>query len=213
MTLAQALAGFAVVALLLTLAPGLDLAIVLRQSLTRGRGHAVATILGIQCGLLAWGAAAGAGATAVLAASQGAYRVLSAGGAVYLAWMGAVMLRRAWRPQPAPARRGPGAPQRGGLWRAWLTGVATDLLNPKAGVFYLATIPQFMADGVSPLVMGVLLAGVHVALCGAWFGLVALGASRLGERLRSPRVMRAVDGLTGGVLVAFGVRLALDARA
>lgn len=55
----------------------------------------------------------------------------------------------------------PGAP----LWQGWGMGVITDLLNPKAGVFYLATIPQFMAAGVPPLLMGVLLAAVRGLCC------------------------------------------------
>src|SRR5690606_27286970 len=73
MTIAEALLGFAVVAGLLPLIPGLDTALVLRSSLTRSRGYAVATALGIQVGVVVWGIAAAVGATALLAASEFAY--------------------------------------------------------------------------------------------------------------------------------------------
>lgn len=171
MTIAEALLGFAVVAGLLTIIPGLDTALVLRSSLTRSRSYAVATALGIQVGVVVWGIAAAVGATALLAASEFAYDVLS------------------------------------------LAGAATNLLNPKVGVFYLATIPQFVPAGVSPLLMGVLLAGVHVVLGMLWFAGIILGGGALGARLRNPGFVRWTDRVTGGVLVGFGVKLALDAHA
>lgn len=211
MTIPEALLGFAVVAALLTVIPGLDTALVLRSSLTRSRGYAVATALGIQCGVLAWGVAAAVGATALLHASAFAYDVLTVAGAVYLVGLGLWLVVASLR---APAVS-PGEPVRlePGVLRGWLTGLATNLLNPKVGVFYLATIPQFVPTGVSPLLMGVLLAGVHVALGMLWFTGIILGGGALGARLRSPGFVRWTDRVTGGELVGFGIKLALDASA
>ena len=238
MTLPQALAGFAAIVVVLTLVPGLDTAVVLRGALNHSRGYGLATVAGIFTGLVIWGAAAGAGATAVLAASRTAYRLLSLAGALYLAWMGGGMLLRSFRrasrgrtaidlgtgaaqaetaSAEAPLTTGvrvadaDGAP----LWRGWLTGLATDLLNPKAGVFYLATIPQFMAVGVPPLPMGVLLATVHGLCCMVWMGALAVGASWIAPRLESgagAALERWTDRVTGGVLLGFGAKLAFDAR-
>jgi threonine/homoserine/homoserine lactone efflux protein len=207
MTLPDALLGFALVAGLLTIVPGLDTALVLRSVLTRGRAHAVATAAGIQVGVLVWGMAAAVGASALLAVSQVAFEVVRLAGAGYLVVLGVSLVVQAVR------RRGVESappPARDGLLRAVATGALTNLLNPKVGVFYLATIPQFLPAGVSPLAMGLLLAGVHVLLGCGWFAALILAGSALGQRLRSPRVVRAVDGLTGGVLVAMGVRLALE---
>lgn len=162
MTLLHALVGFGLVVGVLTLVPGIDTALVLRSALTRSRGYALATVLGVSTGIVVWGAAA----------------------------------------VPADS-----------AWRGWWTGALTNLLNPKVGVFYLATIPQFMVTGVPPLAMGVLLALVHAALCTAWLGLIALGAGWAGPRLGSSAVVRWTDRVTGGVLLAFGGRLALQARA
>jgi Putative threonine efflux protein len=210
MTIPEALLGFAVVAALLTVIPGLDTALVLRSSLTRSRPYAVSTALGIQFGVLVWGVAAAVGATALFAASELAYDLLTLGGAIYLVGLGIWLLVSSFRRvEPAHAdvpRLEPG------LWRGWLTGAVTNLLNPKVGVFYLATIPQFVPAGVSPLLMGVLLAGVHVVLGMTWFAGIILGGGALGSRLGRPGFVRWIDRVTGGVLIGFGVKLALDAR-
>ena len=102
---------------------------------------------------------------------------------------------------------------RGRTWRGAATGLTTNLLNPKVGVFYLATIPQFVPSGVEPVVMGVLLALVHCVLGMAWSGMLVIGGSAAKKRLRSAAFVRWIDRVTGGVLIALGVRVALDARA
>ncbi|GAA0332848.1 LysE family translocator [Micropruina glycogenica] len=85
----------------------------------------------------------------------------------------------------------------------------TNLLNPKIGAFYLATIPQFVPAGVSPLGMGLLLAGVHDLLAVAWFALIIAGASYARRWLANARALRVVDRVAGVTLVGFGVKLAL----
>jgi threonine/homoserine/homoserine lactone efflux protein len=155
------------------------------------------------------------GATAVLAASVAAYKIMTLAGAAYLVWMGVSMIARTLgrrSRKPTTTGEADAVAVRGGAWRGWATGLITNLLNPKVGVFYLATIPQFMASGVPPLVMGLLLASVHV-LCGMlWCSGLVLGGAALGARLRSTTFVRWLDRVTGGVLVAFGAKLAWDAR-
>ena len=147
------------VAAVLTVVPGLDTTLVLRSALVRGNGYAVATALGIGTGALIWGAAAAVGAAALLAASEVAYRVVTLGGAVYLVYLGVMLIVKSFRTHGLEVE-GP-AGEAISKWRGFLTGVWTNLLNPKIGAFYLATIPQFVPAGVSPLGMGLLLAGVH----------------------------------------------------
>ncbi|TXR57335.1 LysE family translocator [Quadrisphaera setariae] len=215
MSVHEAVAGFALVAALLTLVPGLDTALVLRTSLTSRRRSALATAGGIQVGCLAWGAAAALGATAVLAASQTAYRVLTLAGAAYLLWTGVRLLVAGFRKTPHDdgAHAGPRPAAGVSAGRGFTTGLVTNLLNPKVGVFYLATIPQFSAVGVPPLAMGLLLAGVHCAIGAVWLSALVIGSSALGPRMASTSFARWVDRVTGGVLVLFGVRVALSARA
>jgi threonine/homoserine/homoserine lactone efflux protein len=209
MTIGTALAGFAVVAGLLTVVPGLDTALVLRAAIANGRRHAFATAVGVSAGTLVWGVAAAVGVSALLAASSLASTLVRVAGAAYMVWIGVRLLwaaRSAPVEEPDAASSGPGGAS---AWSGWRRGLLTNLLNPKVGAFYVAVIPQFLPVGVSPLVMGILLALVHDALALVWFGALIAAASTMRRLLQRRAARRAVDGVTGAVLVGFGVRLGL----
>jgi threonine/homoserine/homoserine lactone efflux protein len=208
-TLATSVLGFAVVAAALTVTPGLDTALVLRSALGGRRREAMATGAGIVAGLLVWGAAAAAGVSALLTTSEAAFDALRWAGAAYLVWFGGRLLVRAVRGGAGPDA--PDAPGRS-TWRAARTGLVTNLLNPKVGVFYVALLPQFVPVGSDPLLVGLLLATVHGLLSLTWFALLAALAGVLAPWLRRPATERAVEGVTGAILVGFGVRLALAGR-
>jgi threonine/homoserine/homoserine lactone efflux protein len=226
MTVLEAMFLFALVAIPLTIMPGLDSALVLRTAVVSGRKHAYATALGINAGVLAWGVAAAVGATAVLAASETAYRALTLAGAAYLLWLGGQMLWSSFRPgrydalpDAALPRADPSAGRPSGTgpatarsaWRSFALGATTNLLNPKVGVFYLATIPQFLPDDVPHLLMGLLLAVEHDVLGFAWLALL-INAAGLAQRWLSGRaIARVTDRITGAVLLAFGGRIGWNA--
>lgn len=209
-----AVLSFALVAGLLTLVPGLDTALVLRSSIAKSRSFAFATALGISTGAMIWGVAAAVGVSALLAASEFAYRVLTLAGAAYMVWLGASLLWKTLRKDKVPAPPAGEAAEltsgKSDLFKGWLTGTGTNLLNPKVGVFYIATIPQFIPAGASPLLMGVLLAGVHCLLSMAWFTLLIFGTGYAARWLKGARSIRIIDSITGTVLVGFGVKLALE---
>jgi threonine/homoserine/homoserine lactone efflux protein len=212
----QSLLSFGLVAGLLTLVPGIDTALVLRSSLARTRGFAFATALGISTGLMVWGIAAAVGVSALLAASDLAYRALTIAGAAYMVWLGASLLWKSRAKDPSSASPAADvevpAASRHQLFQGWLTGTGTNLLNPKVGVFYIATIPQFIPPGTPPLLMGILLAGVHCVLGLAWLTFLIFGASFASKWLKSARSLRIIDRITGTVLIGFGLRLALEPR-
>lgn len=213
MTIAQALLSFSLVAGLLTIVPGIDTSLVLRGALTKGRAYAFATSAGIFTGALVWGIAAAIGASALLAASELGYRILTLSGAAYMVWLGGSLVWKSFRSGAATDEQTAtriAAPADASLWRAWLTGAGTNLLNPKVGVFYLATIPQFIPDGVAPVAMGLLLAVVHGALSMIWFTAIIMATGLVSKWLRSPRSVRIIDRVTGVVLVGFGAKLAVS---
>lgn len=215
MSTAQALLSFSLVALLLTIMPGLDTALVLRTSIVRGRQHAWAAAFGIGTGCLAWGVAAAVGASALLAASHTAYRVLTLAGALYLVAFGARLLwasRRASPPVDVTLDDGRTTAPTRSFVTTFAAGAGTNLLNPKIGVFYVATIPQFIPDDSSHLLMGVLLAVVHNLIGLLWFAGIIASARWATRWLGGPSVARLTNRLTGVVLVAFGIRLAASAR-
>ncbi|WP_066951327.1 LysE family translocator [Microtetraspora fusca] len=214
----SALVSFAVVAGLMTIVPGLDTALVLRAAIAGGKRHAFATALGINTGVLVWGAGAAVGVSALLTASQTAYTALRLAGAAYLVWFGARMVWRTMRrPAGTPAAgsgvtpeaaAGPSALPSAG--RAWARGLLTNLLNPKIGVFYVAMLPQFIPADAPHLPMGLLLALVHNVEGMAWFTLLIFGTHLARGLLAGARLHRVIDRVTGTVLVGFGVRLALS---
>jgi threonine/homoserine/homoserine lactone efflux protein len=210
MTLAQALLGFALVAGIITIIPGLDTALVLRSALTQSRLHAWASAIGIGMGALVWGIAAAVGASALLAASEVAFTILKLAGAAYMVFLGIRLIVASFRKSvhELPPKERPG----GSVRAAFVRGALNNLLNPKVGVFYVATIPQFLAVGVAPLWMGVLLALVHDAESMIWFAALIYGAHFLRRWLHSPRVERIIDRVTGSILVAFGVVVATESR-
>jgi threonine/homoserine/homoserine lactone efflux protein len=202
----EALAAFSVAAFLLTITPGLDTALVLRTATAEGPRTAWMAALGICLGALAWGAAVGFGLGALLAASALAYTVLKWVGAGYLVWLGlGLILKPRNRFEIAAA-----SPARGRSWL--LRGLLNNLLNPKVGVFYVSFLPQFTPAGVPAAPWMVLLAAMHVAMSLVWFGVI-IGATRpIAQALQRSAVITWLDRLTGGVFVAFGLRLALDRR-
>jgi threonine/homoserine/homoserine lactone efflux protein len=181
-------------------------------------------VLGIQTGTLVWGVLASVGATAVLTASHLAYETLRWAGAGYLLWTGARMLRDSWRRDTGPgtdadaADGQSGGPRDGhagepsaegnGLVAGWRRGALTNLLNPKVGVFYVALLPQFIPPGAPHLAFGVLLTCEHLALGLLWSTVLVGFARVVRHRLTGPTARRVLDRITGGVIAAFGLRLA-----
>ncbi|KRA66127.1 lysine transporter LysE [Caulobacter sp. Root655] len=209
MTTAQALIAFSLAAGLLTITPGLDTALVLRTAAAEGWRRATAVAVGIGLGCLAWGAAAAFGAGALLVASHAAYTALKWAGAAYLVWLGINLLRR---PRASFDTGADGASPAGGLGAALAKGFWNNLLNPKVGVFYVSFLPQFVPTGASPAAFGLLLASIHVVMGLAWAGGLILATAPIAKALRKPGVVKWLDRVTGGVFVAFGVRIALERR-
>ncbi len=215
MAITTALWSFALVVGLLTLTPGLDTALVLRTAALGERRRAWGVVLGIQSGTLMWGALTSLGVTALLAASQVAYQTLRWAGAAYLLWMGARMLWHTWRGdggvegdnerQEAAALGAPSDSLLGG----WRRGLLTNALNPKVGVFYVAVLPQFIPATAPHLATGLLLTSVHVVLGLLWSTVLVAFARALRGWLRKPSARRALDRVTGTVIVGFGVKLAM----
>lgn len=208
MTLAQSLLGFALLAAVVTVTPGLDTVFVLRQALRGGRRTAFAAAAGIGLGALVWGIAAAAGVAALLVASELAYTALRWAGVAFLVYLAFTYLRSAVRGDLPHADLATGAAD--SPRQAFAKGMLTDLLNPKVGVFYLTVLPLFLPAGYPPVAVGALLAGVHVLMGMAWFTMVILGAHAVRGFLTSRRGGRVVDGVAGLAMLGFGVALGVE---
>lgn len=203
----EAIIAFTVAAVVLTITPGLDTALVLRTAVANGSRSAAFAVAGIGLGCLVWGGVVAIGLGALLAASTIAFTIVKYVGAAYLLWLGIGLLLRPRLDFGAEAN---GAAAVDGGWSALRRGLLTNLLNPKVGLFYVTFLPQFVPSGVDVARFSFLLASIHVLLGLLWLGLLTVATIPMGRFLSRPRVIRTTDRLTGGIFMVFAVKLALS---
>jgi threonine/homoserine/homoserine lactone efflux protein len=214
MTVGHALLAFSIAAALLTITPGLDTALVLRTAAVEGPRRAALAGAGICCGLFGWALAVSIGLGELLAVSRLAYDVLRIVGAGYLIYLGArIFFRKSAALIDAPVGGGREALSTNSSASAprWFArGFLTNILNPKVGVFYVTFLPQFIPAGVGVTSFSLLLASIHVAEGILWFIVLISATSLFSQWLRRPGIAKAIDHVTGAVLIGFGVVLALE---
>jgi len=215
-----AILAFSGVAAVINVTPGLDTMLVLRTSVAGGRATGLVSGLGVNAGCLAWGLAAAAGVTGLLVASHLAYDAVRVAGAVYLTWLGGRALWRsrhrpgqeepapggANRARPRAAGPGPGP----GRLAAFRSGLTTNLLNPKAGIFYLSLLPQFIPRGAPVFSTSMVLTLIDVTELLIWFCVLSAAASALTHRVNRASFRRRMEQISGLVFIGFAVNLALD---
>ncbi|MAK59990.1 MAG: threonine transporter RhtB [Ponticaulis sp.] len=206
-----ALTSFSIAAALMTMTPGIDTALVLRTASVETGQKAMAAGAGISLGVLFWGLLSALGVAAVLAVSETAYLVMRIAGAAYLSWLGGQMLWAALRKDKA--LEASQVEIRQTSLAGWFgRGLFTNLLNPKIGVFYMSFLPQFMVDGVNPVGWSALLAGIHGLMGIAWCAAIVLAARPISQLVKKRVVSKVMDGVTGAVLVGFGLKLFFEER-
>jgi threonine/homoserine/homoserine lactone efflux protein len=204
---------FLLVVAVLTLTPGPDMALVLRNGVRGGVPAAWWTGLGCCTGIAVHATAAVIGLSAVLAASATAFTVVKLAGAAYLVYLGLAALWHSRRGEPGTAQPA-AAPavavaERGTAFRQ---GLVTDLLNPKIALLFLTLLPQFVSPGEPALATTAVLAAVFLGLAVLWWRLFSLAVAPLGRVLSRERVRTVFERVTGTVLVALGLRVALADR-
>ena len=218
-TFAAHLLAFAGAALLLAIALGPATAVLLRQTIRHGRSRGFATVAGIESGVFFWAVMAALGVTALLSASEIAYTVLRVGGALMLGFLGVQAILRSRTtnaPQPAAAELAAAdavvASSLGSTRSAYRAGLVTNLANPKAGVFAVSFLPQFIPSGAPVLATGLLLAVIWVACDSAWYLSLTTAVHAARSLFARSTLRRSVERLTGVVLIGFGIRLATQSR-
>lgn len=221
------LVPFLLVVAVLTITPGPDMALVLRNGVRGGSGLAWWTGLGCCTGIAAHATAAVIGLSAVLAASAQAYEVVKLVGAAYLVYLGATAL---WRSRHGSgdlpgagggesnptdtADRADTADTAGAVLTtrsaAYRQGVFSNLLNPKIALLFLTLLPQFVSADEPRMRTSAVLAVAVLCVAVVWWRLFSLGVGVLGRVLSRERVRLLFDRATGVVLVVLGVRVAVE---
>jgi threonine/homoserine/homoserine lactone efflux protein len=197
------------VAALVIVTPGPDTALTIRNTLLGGRKGGVSTALGVVTGQWVWALATSAGIAALLLASEPAFAAVKLLGAAYLVYLGTQALVGALRSGRWHERVNGVRP----TWTlrattAYRQGVVSNLGNPKMAAFFPSLLPQF-APGGDASFFGLLALGLLFCLMTLlWLTGYAFAVAKAGDLFQRARVRRWIEGVTGTVLIALGLRLA-----
>jgi threonine/homoserine/homoserine lactone efflux protein len=195
-------------ATLLAIVPGPGMLYVLARTLAGGRREGVLSCLGTFVGGLAHVLAAATGLSIVLATSATAFAVVKYAGAGYLIYLGVRMIISARTNEDAEIARPASLLPRNPFWQ----GIATEVLNPKTAIFFLAFIPQFVSRVSGGVFWQFLLLGtISVALNTSCDLVVTFAAAPIGARLKSSAVLhRRQRTATGLTLIGLGAFVAVS---
>jgi RhtB (resistance to homoserine/threonine) family protein len=187
--------------------------LVMRNVVAHGRGAGLFTALGSCCGVFLHATLSALGLSLILVRSAMAFEVVKWVGAGYLVWLGMQALQQALRRHHSERETvdqadSQGSPVKGR--RSFLEGLLSNVLNPKVAVFYLAFLPQFISPDDWVLGKSVLLAGIHWVENLVWLSIVTLFLGQVRAWITQPRVTRVIEATAGAILIAFGVRLAME---
>lgn len=197
--LAETLA-FALTALVVELTPGPNMAYLAVIAVVEGRRAGLATVAGVALGLAAMGLAAAVGLAVLIQRQPMAYEALRWAGAaylLYLAW-------DAWRDSNGD---GVAAIPPARLSRHFARGLVTNLLNPKAALFYLTVVPEFLVPGAG-LGANLVLVAVYVAVATLIHAAIVLAAGEAGGWLASAERTRGLRRVLALAMVALAVWVA-----
>lgn len=203
--MSTSLLAFALTCFVIEITPGPNMAYLAALSLSQGVRAGIAAVAGIALGLSVYGAAASLGLSAVIDNSAFLYETLRWGGVAYLLWL-------AWDAWAAERDVAPEAVEGGiGPWTAFRRGLITNLLNPKAAVFYVAVLPDFIQIGKgSVAAQTLMLSAIYVGIATAIHLIIVLLASQLQSVIATPGLRRTVRRVLAVLLAAIAVWFALS---
>ncbi|WP_017973642.1 LysE family translocator [Actinopolyspora halophila] len=212
------LVPFLLLTVLITITPGSDMALGIRNSLRGGSSACWWTGLGCCTGVVIHATVSVAGLSALLAASATAYTALKVAGACYLIWLGVHSLISGLRGgrgtvgtdvgrDPSAVRDGPRLP----LSAAYRQGLISNLLNPKIAILFLTMLPQFVGNDEPHTITSLQLALAFVVTGLLWWRLLSWLLAGLQGLLSRKGFRSVLESITGTVLIALGLRVALGA--
>ncbi len=198
---------------LLTLFPGVDSLLVVRNTSRGGWKDGVSTSTGICSGLFVHALVSALGISALLLQSALAFNILKLIGGGYLLWLGSCSLWQAATGRTTPEldlKKTVSRPFR--ILRSWSEGFVCNVFNPKTLLFYMAFLPQFINPEHSVLLQSLFMAAVHFCIAMIYQGALVLAVCRLHGWFKGSLLGKVAEGLGGLILVSFGMRILLDKR-
>lgn len=197
-----ALIEFSILCVLIEVTPGPNMAYLAVLAATEGRHKGYAAVLGVALGLGIVGILAALGLAAIIEASPVLFQALRWGGVAYLLWLAWDSWRGGSEGEPAEFE----APDA----RYFKRGLIVNLLNPKAGVFYVAMLPRFVASEGHVLFQTVTLSLVYVGIATLVHATIVTAAGGLQDWLSSAERRRAVQRVMAIVLIGIALWFALE---
>lgn len=200
--------SFLLAGILLNLTPGSDTLYILARSISQGRSAGVLSALGISTGALLHTTAAAAGLSALLAGSAALFNLIKYAGSLYLVYLGIKALKTGSAIQPGEVMRRRDCPGR----EIYISGVLTNVLNPKVALFFLAFLPQFVMPGYHSAILSFLLLGITFVATGTiWCLFLALFASALTEKIfENRRFSKLLNTFSGILFIGLGITMAFS---
>lgn len=211
--------AFIGVASIIVITPGPDMVLVTTHALATGRSAARTAALGVCAGVLVHATAAVIGLSALLAMSSVAFSAVKIVGAAFLVGLG---VRTIWTARRRPAED-PAQPEAGAIGRtptgaSWVRfgsspfwqGFWSNVLNPKVALMFLSLLPQVVDPGEAAFMQTLVLSGTFLAMGLVWLLIYVALVSRMASFLRHDRVRRRIEIVSGAVLVALGLRIAVQ---
>jgi threonine/homoserine/homoserine lactone efflux protein len=203
---ANSLLAFALTSFVIEITPGPNMAYLGALSLSQGVRVGLAAVAGIALGLSVYGLAATLGLSAVIDNSKFLYETLRWAGVAYLLWL-------AWDAWAAERGTSPAADGHRTIapWTAFRRGLITNLLNPKAAVFYVAVLPDFIRIGNGSItVQTLMLSAIYVAIATAIHLTIVLLASRMQSMIETPDKRRNIRRALAVLLAVIAIWFALS---
>lgn len=203
------LTTFLLTALLFTMTPGLDTIFILNKSIGQGRRAGFYATLGINTGVVVHTIFAALGLSLIVAQSALAFSVLKYLGAAYLCYLG---VQKLLTKQPLVQLERTTQQESGR--QHFVSGVVTNVLNPKVALFFLAFFPQFITPEALRMPQPFLLLGSLYAVVGIlWFGLLTVFAASFSAQItQSPTASKWLNRLSGVAFLLMGLKVALSKR-
>lgn len=199
---------FIFMAFMLIILPGPDTAIITKNTISKRKTAGMQTTLGTLVALLIHTLAAVFGLSALIVKSAFLFSILKYVGAIYLIYLGCKSIIFILKKEPPTDQAVKQIKYESES--NFRQGFLTNLLNPKVAVFFLTFLPQFAGTGNQAFFEFLILGLTYTVLTFIWFCCYISLINYVSEFMKKPSTIKAVEGLTGGVLILFGIKLAFE---
>lgn len=196
---------FLIAITILTLTPGIDTALIIKNSSRSGSKDGYITSLGICCGLFVHATLSAIGISAILLQSAQLFQVIKWLGALYLIWLGINGIKATLKGVKGLTVVTSNSDF--SCRRSLREGFLSNLLNPKTALFYLAFLPQFINPEYSPFVQSIYMAAIHFLIAMLWQCALAALVNSAKRILQNAAFMNWMEGITGTVLIVLAAKL------